>query len=220
MEGFEALEDVFTVGELARDMDRWRPFLDLQAGGRIHPDWNPQMHNERVVETYRRQAKLCYEHALVLSILEDDGERTWECRPFYRYFKLIAEIEMRCSAIEICSFQLTANTVGIRTQAPHREDLYLACALGHATHLYLYDMVCNALRKKTGRGEIAAEKPSRTDTSTELARNLDKQIFSIHILATQALPRMKGSFSEENAEGLSRRMGMLVKALDKVLVVL
>lgn len=211
----ETVQDVYTVGDLSENMERWRPFVDL----RPESEWTPQKHNTVLVDAHRRQGLVVYEHALILSSIEDDPHRTWHVKDLYRTFKLISEIELRVIEIELCSFQLTANTVGINMAVPH-EDLYHATTVAFMAHLYLWDLACEAAEKKEGRKEVLADAPSRTDSRRKLASNLDKQIFAVNVLTRKALPKIQGRMDADRSRELASRLGTLVSWLDRVVVVL
>lgn len=216
----ENIEDVYTVGELAKDMVRWRPFVDVLPDGRLDPEWTPQLHNDYLLEMHRRTGRLAWEHAVVHGSLAEDSDRKWECASIYDHFRLIAEIDLRRVEIEICAFQLTANTVGIRTDAAHRNDLYLATSVAHNLHLLMWDLSCKSVKKKSGRGELMQHKPSVTDRASGLAAKLDKELFAVHFLSSEALPKLSTSLEHADAMALARRMSLLIKCLDKVIVVL
>lgn len=214
----DTIDDVFCVGEAAAKMDRWRPFVDVSYEGKIDPDWHPQLHNDRLLQAHARAARTAYEHAVVLESLEG-SPRKWVTRPVYVYFKLIAEIELRCIEVEIASFQLTSNTIGIDLRAD-KEKLYAAAVFVHASHLFLWDLACKTIDKKTGRGEITANKPSRTDGPKRLAALLDEELMALHAMVMAALPRLKAGLEEAEAAGLATRLGLAVKALNGVMLIL
>lgn len=212
----DTVSDLFCVGELAKDLGRWRPFVDVSPEGKFDPTWHPQLHNTKLLAHHRDQGQVVYEHALMLESIR--GEREWKTKPLLTFFKVIAEIEMRCIEVEICSFQMTCNTVGINCSAP-LDDLYVATAFAHAANLYLFDLACAQLNRRHGRGEIDAEKPSRTDTAKQLAANLDRQIFAVHLLCKEILPRLQKQMVGDQAAGVAHRLRMMMRALDKVIVV-
>ena len=213
----ETVADIYCVGDLAKDLERWRPFVDVTGDGAFDPSWAPQLHNDRLLQNHQHQGRVVYEHALLLESVRD--EKRWVTKPLLTYFKLIAEIEMRCIEVEICSFQLTANTIGIRCDGPF-EELYAAATFAFACNLYLFDLACKHLNKKHGRGEILAEKPSRTDSRKRLAAQLDEQILAVHLMVKQILPRLQNAMVDGDAAGLAHRLKLLMRALDKVVVIL
>lgn len=214
----DSVQDVFCVGEAAKEMSRWRPFVDVLPDSRIDPNWCPHLHNEKLLVAHQHQGQIVYEHALILDSLEGSRDRKWLTKPILSYFKLIAEIELRCIEVEICSFQLTTETVGIDCSVS-KNALYAAATFAHSVHLYLFDLACKMSGQKSGRGDIMAGAPSRTDGARQLASKLDKEVFAVHLLTSQALPRMKGGLTEPDAAGLAARMGLMMRALDKVIVV-
>jgi hypothetical protein len=218
----ESVADVFCVGPC--DLERWRPFVDVHPStGDLDPDWTPQGHHERLLAAHRRAGRVLYEHALAYELFGCDGgpgARRWITRPIYAHFKVLAEVELRCVEIEIASFQLTAGTLGIATDRARHEDLYAAATFAHACHLFLYDTAGRlAGRRRTGRGEILAERPSRTDTTRRLADAIDKQLFSVHWLITRFLPHARNSLGGAEVASIAARLGLMVRALDKVFVV-
>lgn len=212
----DSVSDIFCVGELAKELNRWRPFVDVTANGQFDRSWHPQLHNDKLLKHHQQQGRVVYEHALLLESVK--GQK-WTTQPLLTYFKIIAEIEMRVIEVEICSFQLTCNTVGINCSAPF-DDLYAAATFTYATNLFLFDIACAQLKKKHGRGEVLAEKPSRTQTPKQLAAALDQQIFAVHMLCKDILPRLQAKLVGEEAAGIASRLGLMMRALDKVIVIL
>jgi hypothetical protein len=218
----DSVADVFCVGPCG--LERWRPFVDVHpATGDFDPRWTPEGHHDRLMAAHRRAARVLYEHALAYELFggpdaDSPGARRWITRPIHGYFKLVAEVELRCVEVEIASFQLTTGTLGITTDRARRDDLYAAAAFAHACHLHLYDTAGRLAGRRTGRGEIAAERPSRTDSPRTLASTIDKQLFSVHWLVTRFLPRARGRLDEADVPPIAARLGLMVRALDKVLV--
>lgn len=179
--------------------------------------WSPEAHNDRLTTHRAYHAR----HAWELTVMLQSTPEDYVCRQSLTVLRVAALLELRQTEIELASFQLTCNAIGFRLD--DREALYGAAVWVYAAHLYLFDQVAVLKKKKTGRKDVLAMAPSRTDSPRQLASNLDKNMHALHVLLKMGADQIKVSVATD-PDGvvmrmLTRRLEAAVKSLDKVVVV-
>jgi hypothetical protein len=210
----DLLADVFTVGESS--VLRWRGFLDVAAPV-PDPVRTARDTHARLLHRRASRAASAYDFALLIGVADDR-----KCVVILRYYFQVALFELRSSEIELVSYQLTLNSVGLRLQ--DADTLFWAATCAFSTHLALWDAVAAHQDVKAGRKEVLAERPSRTDTPLQLAKGLDLHLHALHMFLLHKIYQVWKDAGPDEAipllNGLNRRLHLLVQALDTVVVLL
>lgn len=204
-------DDVYVVGP--SPFVRWRPFVDLAA------PWCPAVHHDKLLMQREFAARTVYELSLLLELCGPE----WTSVETLRDLRTAASVELRVAEVEIASFQLTANTVGIDLSLD-RDVLFEAALFVHAAHLYLHDAVTAVRALKRGRKEALALRPSRTDTPYALADALDKNLHALHVLLQNGLGVVRRLTPDADLPRWTHRLRKVldlavIRGLDRVLLV-
>jgi hypothetical protein len=201
------------VGETG--FDRWRAYL------KIDETWRPDRYDTSLQEKRQFHARMAYEYTLLMLMCEDDTGRPWLCLDVIRHFRTLALLELRLAEVLLASHQLSGSILGIRTK--DKDRLFAGATFAFRAQLELFDLVCKAGNLKKGRGEVLAERPSRTEGTTRWARDLDRQLHAISCYVQEGgadilLKAVPGRVSPQELEGLVVKLWLTVTCLDKLLV--
>lgn len=218
----EDLADVFCVGP--QPMERWRPYVMIDADGELYPKgWTPQSQNEHLIRKREYHARCAYQYSQLADLAKEQG---WEVHTSIYAFRNCALLDMRYYEIALASFQLLTQTTGIDNKTTDRDELYLVAKALHSTQLFFHDTLAKCAGvKKNQRKDILAEAPSHTESKTQLARKICNGIRAIenYYQPTYAGLRQKieaGTFVDDQMELMAKRMAMVMKLLDGILVIL
>lgn len=220
---FDTMADAFCVG--LQPMERWRPYVQIDAQGELNPkDWTPQAENERLISKRDYHARCAYQYTQLAQLSKDCG---WEVYTSIHAFSNCALLEMRYAELALANFQMLCGTIGVNNRECDKDMLYLTAMTLHSTHLTLHDILARKANKKNNsRKEILQERPSLTDSKTQLARGICNGIRAVHAYFEPAYGALRGMYEsgdvriEDEMEKMVRRMQMVIKQLDNVLVVL
>lgn len=195
---------------------RWRPLVDVV--GR----WDPKEHDQTLQNKQTYHARTAYEYSMLLDLCKEDENRHWNVTPVLQHFRLLALLELRAVEVQLASHQLGAHCLGIRTS--DRDAVYAAATFAFRTQLLLHDLLCKVGNVRKGRGEVLGERPSRTSTGKQLAKDLDRQLHAVTLFcqgggADMILKAVPYTVSQEELERLVGLMGLLVKSMDRVMAV-
>lgn len=208
-EALEDIIDVFCVG--ASDSKRWRSFLQRPDGSIVHPE----QHHDDLMQRREFHANMVYEYTMMLQIVDP----TWRSTKSLNMLREGALLELRTAEIHIASFQLVTGVVGVKSAS--RDDIYTAASIAYSLHLHIYDMMGTIRGLKKGRKDAMDTKPSRTDSKHQLSLNLNTQLYCIYrIMDIGGREIMQHIESPTSVSDIRKKMTLLIRFLDKVLIVM
>lgn len=219
----EDIVDVYCLG--TQPMDRWRPYVRINEEGKLEPlDWTPQGENNRWIHKKEFHARCAMQYSFLAAYAEENG---WEITATLLGFRTCAVLDLRYCELVLADFQLLTNTVGIDNRTTDRDELYLTAKMLHSTHLFLHDVIakCKGV-KRSNRKEVLQEAPSITDGKVKLARSICTGVRATKLYYQPAFEAMRQRLEtgdlkvERDMESLMKRMQMVMRQLDRVLVVL
>lgn len=221
---WDSIADVYCLGP--QPLQAWRPFVDITADGELQPpQWTPQSEYEQLLHKREWQARSVYQYTMLIEIAGN-----WEVHESLVAFRACALVDLRYQEIALARFQLLCGMVGIDNRTTTLDELYYAAICCHSMHLHLHDTIAAAKKlKQSRRKEVMAEKPSRTDTFTQLAKNLCCSIYAIHLYWPPAYACLREKYDRGSQdamdahtaiEHMGKRLGMVVGQLDRVLCLL
>ena len=201
------LDDIYFIGQTP--LKRWKTFISEN-------DKDLKDSFDRLIKKREYHLKMVTETCILISFTDE----TWLSIPSILMVRDIGYYELRCSEIELISFQLTTNQIAINTS--NKKKLYEAALNLQTTQLWLVDKV---LGKKTREQKLiyssmVRDGPNYSDSIKEMAKSVDRLLFGL-----QELIKRWGLLSSkaQNDTGflllLSNKLKACILTVDKVLFV-
>ena len=214
--------DVFCLGP--QEAEGWRSYVRLDAEGKLDPaGWTAERQNGELLERRRFHARAVWQYTAMVDMAEAHG---WdETEATLKALRMCSVVELRVAEVELLDFQLLVQAVGIDNKTSDRDELYLTAKMVHSTLLHLHDLLarCSGV-KRSGRKDLMAEGPSATDNRVVLARCLCNAVRGMAAYLRPTFGVLRVRYEEEwvdgELEGLARRMQLVMRQLDRVVVVL
>lgn len=208
--GLEILEDIYSVGPFPTE--RWRSYIDIK-------DWDPTKYQDDMMRRRAYHARTTYEALFLISFTDS----SWLSVPAYEMIKDIAHFELRCTEVEMLSWQLTCKMVGFKVE--NHEPLYRCAAIWYTTLMWITNKIVGPVKNRSedqrkAYSEMVHIKPERSYGRKELAKYIDRYVFAIQQYLKKGLIRVDNEpRRNEILKNLSNQLQSCLILIDAVIVV-